>query len=158
MFCCWCGILVNPLSTGTHFCHEFWVWSRLLLTSERVYGGHKINGHSLQSSNPHMIFWSCRKSINNIWINMKNCFLVVKWWTDKRTFWIKAMYGWKRLDNQIKTESWIITRELFVLKRCMDRKRCDLERDLFCVSRFYNARKIHLNTFNTRTHFYINWA
>ncbi|MPC36307.1 hypothetical protein E2C01_029761 [Portunus trituberculatus] len=48
--------MFNPFSTGTHIYHDFECDYTILFTLGRVYGGQKINGHSLHYCNPHMCF------------------------------------------------------------------------------------------------------
>ncbi|MPC93292.1 hypothetical protein E2C01_088417 [Portunus trituberculatus] len=46
-------MVLNPFSTGTHFYNEICVLlDHFLLTLAWVYGGQKINGHSLHYFNP----------------------------------------------------------------------------------------------------------
>ncbi|MPC26789.1 hypothetical protein E2C01_019939 [Portunus trituberculatus] len=53
---------LTPSVLGHIFTLRFVYVYTILLTLARVYGGQKINDHSLHYFNPHTSFWSCIKS------------------------------------------------------------------------------------------------
>ena len=55
----------NPLSTGTHLYHEFWVWIDYFVDTINDQWRPEINGQSLYYFNLHMSFWSCREWTND---------------------------------------------------------------------------------------------
>ena len=65
-------VSLNPSALGHIFTTSFVCDKTILLTLGSMYRDHKINGQNLYNLNPHMSFWSYRKSTLSR-INKKTC-------------------------------------------------------------------------------------